>query len=106
MSTFTPEQHGLEVNNELMKAIHKLPTRTRTKILKGLTKQLAAIPTNNKQTSEMHDAQCVGNTPEVTSSMCPTAPTTISNNYAQNTSAHNQEQHTNDNASDLQANTT
>ena len=66
MPTFTPEQHAVEVQNELMEAVQKLPKRTRSKIVKALRKQLTAIPEIDSPPIDEEEAQRVGNTPEAT----------------------------------------
>ena len=40
MPTFTPEQHAREVQHELVEAIQKLPKKSKSKLLKGLSKKL------------------------------------------------------------------
>ena len=66
MPTFTPEQHAVEVRNELMEAVQKPPKRTRSKIVKALRKQLTAIPEIDSPPIDEEEAQRVGNTPEAT----------------------------------------
>ena len=41
MSTFTPEQHAHEVNDELKEAIEKLSKKARRKLLKSITKNVS-----------------------------------------------------------------
>ena len=57
--------------------MQKLSTKIRTKLVKELTKQIAIIQKENKQADSVDDTQCIGNTPEVTSSTNPTSPNTV-----------------------------
>ena len=77
MPTFTPEQHAREVKSELIEAMQNLSTKTRTKLVKELTKQITTIQTENKQADNVDDNQRIGNTPEVTSSTNPTSPNNV-----------------------------
>ena len=56
MPTFTLEQHAVEIGNELMEAIENLPKRTRTKIIKALTKQLIAMPEIDRPPADEEEA--------------------------------------------------
>ena len=49
MPTFTPEQHVREEKSELIEAMQKISTKTRTKLVKELTKKVTTIQTENKQ---------------------------------------------------------
>merc|ERR1711906_17630 len=77
MPTFTPEQHAREVKSELIEAMQNLSTKTRTKLVKELSKQITTIQAENRQTDNVDDRRRVGNTPEVTSSTNPTSPNTV-----------------------------
>ena len=68
MPTFTPEQHTMEVRDELTEAVQKLSKRARTRVVKELEKKLAAIQGTKKHPASKGDNERrVGNTPEVTS---------------------------------------
>ena len=60
MPTFTPEQHEREVKSELIEAMQKLSTKTRTKLVKELTKQITQIQKENKQSGNVDDTQRIG----------------------------------------------
>ena len=82
MPTFTPEQHAVEVNKELVDCVQKLNKKSRRKLLKSMAVAIKKL-TNNEQdprrvTSEGDCAQQrVGAAPPVTTTTDPTAPENV-----------------------------
>jgi len=51
MPTFIPEQHTMEVKDELIEAVQKLSKRARTRVVKELEKETSSNPGNEKTPS-------------------------------------------------------